>query len=294
MASLEEQIEATKHSLEALEVEKKKRDTENEKIKNENQRYTNMQNHLQQILTTVREMKGEFLDMKRRIERLEEQNHFKNLNELPPFDFFSNKDPKNFLETIGSILNVKHKVEPVNEVNVPYKDVSDTSSESDSDISNISLEIEAFDKSVSNSSPVAAGSSILTQKLINRGRVLNSLTPPVKDDDLSSDSLTPPPLNYLSLKEDELSSDSLTPPPLNYLSLKEDELSSDSLTENNVRDHNTINPFNKEMKKMHPLPVEFTENLSNNNITRPISSNSSSSLNSDEKKNEGSFFGWNY
>lgn len=280
MASLEEQIEATKHTLEALEVEKKKRDVENEKIKNENQRYVNMQNHLQQILATVREMKVEFLVMKRRIERLEEQNHFKNLNEYPPFDFFKNKDPKNFLETIGSILNVKQKVEPVNEVNVPYKTVSETSSDCNSEISNISLEIEAFDKSVSNSSPVSGNSSILTEEL-NKNNILNSLTPPVKEEELSSGSLTPP------VKEDDLSSSSLTPP------LKGEYLSN-SLTENNVREHNTINPFDKEMKKLNPLPVEFTETLTNNNITRPISSNSSSSLNSGEKKNEGGFFGWNY
>ena len=73
MASLEEQIEATRHTLEALEEEKKKRDTENEKIKNENQRYLNMQNQFQQILTIVREMKVSLLDIKRRLERLEEQ-----------------------------------------------------------------------------------------------------------------------------------------------------------------------------------------------------------------------------
>ena len=282
MASLEEQIEATKHTLEALEEEKKKRDVENEKIKNENQRYVNMQNHLQQILATVREMKVEFLVMKRRIERLEEQNHFKNLNELPPFDFFKNKDPKNFLETIGSILNVKQKVEPANEVNVPYKTVSETSSDCNSEISNISLEIEAFDKSVSNSSPVSGNSSILTEEL-KKNNILNSLTPPVKEEELSSGSLTPP------VKEDDLSSGSITPP----LTIK-NNFSSDSLTENNVREHNIINPFDKEMKKLNPLPVEFTETLTNNNITRPISSNSSSSLNSDEKKNESSFFGWNY
>lgn len=282
MASLEEQIEATKHTLEALEVEKKKRDVENEKIKNENQRYVNMQNHLQQILATVRDMKVEYLVMKRRIERLEEQNHFKNLNELPPFDFFKNKDPKNFLETIGSILNVKQKVEPSNEVNVPYKTVSETSSDCNSEISNISLEIEAFDKSVSNSSPVSGHSSILTEEL-NQNNILNSLTPPVKEEELSSGSLTPP------VKEDDLSSGSLTPP----LTIKSN-FSSDSLTENNIREHNTINSFDKEMKKLNPLPVEFTETLTNNNITRPISSNSSSSLNSDGKKNESGFFGWNY
>ena len=258
MASLEEQIEATRHTLEALEEEKKKRDTENEKIKNENQRYLNMQNQFQQILTIVREMKVSFLDIKRRLERLEEQNHFKNLNELPPFDFFSKKEPKEFIETISSILNVKQKVAPVEKVDVPYKTVSETSSECNSEVSSDSSKIsivKPFDKKESNASPISNPSS-MREKL--------------KVDTLSNGSLTPP----LTSRNNNSSCGSLTPP----------------LNEDNLKRHNSENPFERKNLTLEPLPVEFTESVTDNNLVRPISRNSSSS----EEVNKNSFFSWNY
>lgn len=273
MASLEEQIEATKHTLEALEEEKKKRDTENEKIKNENQRYSNMQNQFQQILTIVREMKVSFLDIKRRLERLEEQNHFKNLNELPPFDFFSKKEPKEFIETISSILNVKQKVAPVEKVDVPYKTVSETSSECNSEASSDSSKIsivKPFDKKESNASPISNPSSMI-EKLKVETLSSGSLTPPLtsRNNNSSCGSLTPP-----LTRKNNSSCDSLTPP----------------LNEDNLKRHNSENPFERENITIEPLPIEFTESVTNNNIVRPISRNSSSS----EEVNKNSFFSWNY
>jgi hypothetical protein len=305
MASLEEQIEATKHTLDALEEEKKKRDTENDKIRSENQRYLNMQNHLQQILSTVRELKVEFLDVKRRVERLEEQNHFKNLNDLPPFEFFNKKSPKDFIETIGSILNVKQKVQPMNEVNVPYKTVSD-SSESESEISNISLEIEAFDKKKHPSSPVS-DTSILTsdtdsepfQKDISNVSS-GSLTPPIGPRGpaalipplvVSSTEFRVPLLEELLQKTQGVKTTKSLP--TQGVKTNPSLVNSDTeLSEHNLREHNVRNPFEKQVKEMKPIPVEFTANISNERFNRPLSRNSSSSSDNDEKK--PGFFGWNY
>lgn len=129
MASLEEQIEATKHTLETLEEEKRKRDEESEKIKNENLKFDLQEKIIRELKNIVISLQYRVDILETKIESIDEYNRYKNLDELPKLSkenvknsifnlFEKNKDRlsdttedsveslDNYSETTGSEVNL--------------------------------------------------------------------------------------------------------------------------------------------------------------------------------------------
>lgn len=140
MTSIEEQIEITKNTLEVLEAEKNKRD---EELLNNNS--------MLQILGLVKSFEKRLESVENRLEMLEENKKFNNLDDLPSHIFgnltsaFSNLKSTmpdfNNMECEPKFVPMNFKTPPT-EIDLPISDLdSDSTSESESDLSNNEMEI---------------------------------------------------------------------------------------------------------------------------------------------------------
>ena len=103
MASLEEQIEATRHTLETLEDAKFKRDEELEKLKNANQKYNMQEIILTNIVSTLSQIESRLELVEKKIDNIETSQAPVFKNDL--FQYFD--EIKHNVENLTKILLIK-------------------------------------------------------------------------------------------------------------------------------------------------------------------------------------------